>query len=107
MTEELLQELIESQRETNRWLRVLALPVLTEALRNSLRNARERRVYQESDGRTSREVGESADVSHVTVIGYWGRWARVGIVEEVPDAEGRYRRLVDLGDVGIEVEESS
>lgn len=107
MTEELLQELIESQRETNRWLRVLALPALTEALSNSLRNERERRVYQESDGRTSREVGNSVGTSHVTVIGYWGRWATAGIVEQVPGAEGRYRRLVNLSDVGIEVEETS
>ena len=107
MSEELLQELIAEQRDTNRWLRVLALPVLTEALRNSLRNAGERRVYQESDGRTSREVGRSAGVGHVTVIRYWGRWARVGIVEEVPDAQGRYKRLVDLDDVGIELDEGS
>jgi hypothetical protein len=107
MTEELLQDLIQCQRETNRWLRVLALPVLGEALRSALRTVRERRIYQESDGRTSRDVGAASDVTHPTVLAYWARWVRAGLVDEVPGAEGRYRRLVDLSDVGISMEEDS
>ncbi len=102
MTEELLQELIQRQRETNRWLKVMALPVLAQALNDALRTPEERRVYRASDGGTSREVGKNSGVSHPTVLRHWNRWAAGGLVEQV--APGRYARLVDLADVGIEVE---
>jgi hypothetical protein len=104
MGEELIREIIAAQRETNRWLRVLAWPVLAEVLRKTLRTPEEMRVYRESDGRTSRDVGAASGVSHTTVHNYWRRWAPAGIVEPA-GVEGRYRHLVDLADVGIEVEE--
>jgi len=104
MGDELMREMIAGQEETNRWLRVLAWPVLAEALRNALGTPEEMRVYQESDGRTSRDVGAASGVSHTTVHNYWRRWARAGLVERA-GVEGRYRHLVELGDVGIEIEE--
>jgi len=88
--------------ETNRWLKVIALPALAQALENALQTPEEKRVYEASDGRTSREVGQDAGMSHVTVLRHWKRWAGAGLVEQV--AAGRYARLVSLGDVGIETE---
>jgi len=100
MTEKLLQALIEGQRETNRWLKAIALPALVGSLRKILVTERERRVYQESTGGTSREVGKAAEVSHQTVLTYWTRWAKAGLVEQI--ATGRYCRLVDLNDVALD-----
>ena len=99
MTDELLTELIDLQREANRWLRVMALPAVSEALSGALTTPEARRVYQASDGRTSREVGADAGVSHPTVLRYWNRWARGALVEQV--ALGRYRRVVSLDEVGL------
>ena len=102
MTEQLLEQLIACQRETNRWLKVMALPALAQALTGALKTPEEKRLYQASDGRTCRDVGKEAGVSHPTVLRHWNRWAAGGLVEQV--APGRYARLVDLDDVGIEVE---
>lgn len=103
MTEELMREIIGGQRETNRWLRMLAWPALSEALKKTLRTAEEMRVYRESDGRVSRDVGAAAGVSHTTVHKYWRRWARAGLVEPT-GVEGRYRHLADPADVGLEIQ---
>jgi hypothetical protein len=100
-----MREVLAGIRESNRWLRVLAQPVLAQALRAALRKPEERRVYQESDGRQVREVSASAGVSYGTVVNYWKRWAKLGLVEET-SVQGRFARIVDLEDVGIEVEGS-
>jgi hypothetical protein len=104
MGEELIREIIAAQRETNRWLRMLAWPALSEALRAALRTSEEMRVYRESDGRGLRDVGAAAGVSHTTVHNYWRRWARAGLVEPT-GVEGRYRHLVDPADVGVQIQE--
>lgn len=99
MTEELLRELIDLQREANRWLRAMALPALAESLSRALTTPEARRVYQASDGRSSREVGGTAGVSHPTVLRYWNRWIPLGLVEQT--APGRQRRIVSLDQVGL------
>ena len=99
-------ELLKAVRESNKWLRILALPALKTGLEAALKKPEERRVYQASDGRTIREVHEAAGVSYGTVVNYWRRWAKTGLVQET-NVSGRYERLVDLADVGVEVEELS
>jgi predicted Zn-dependent protease len=98
-----LDDLIVAVQETNKWLKILARPALKAGLEASLQKPEERRVYQASDGRSIREVNESAGVSYGTVVNYWSRWARAGLVQET-NVKGRYERLVDLGDIGIQVE---
>ncbi len=87
-------KVLEQLHEANRWLRILALPPLLASLGNALTSNEARKVYQSSDGRTSREVGREAGVSHTTVQSYWRRWAKLGLVEQV--AQGRFARLVEL-----------
>ncbi len=95
------EELLEAARETNRWLRILALPALRERLAAELTKPGLRRVYQESDGRQIREVAASAKVALGTVHRYWQAWAAQGLVEPTQVA-GRFRKIVDLRDVGLE-----
>lgn len=94
-------ELLEAARETNRWLRILALPALRDKLAAELTKPGLKRVYQESDGRQIREVATSAKVGSSTVHRNWQAWAAQGLLEptEVP---GRFRKIVDLRDVGLE-----
>ena len=98
-----LDEVLDAIRESNKWLRVLAQPVLSEALRIALKKPEERRVYQASDGRQVREVSQSSGVSFGTVVNYWKRWAKLGLVQET-EVSGRFERLVDLRDLGMDVE---
>ena len=98
-----LKDLLAATREGNKWLKVLALPALKVSLQGALKKPEERRVYQVSDGRTVREVHEAAGVSFGTVVNYWKRWAKAGLVQET-SVDGRYERLIDLTDIGIEVE---
>ena len=63
-------------------------------------------IYHYSDGRSSREIAQKVSVSHVTVLRYWRKWAKVGIVEPIRVGGGtRYRKMFELEDFGIEVPE--
>lgn len=95
------EELLRAVRDTNRWLRILAIPTLREKLIAALTKPELKLVYQMSDGRQSREVGASAKVAHRTVQRYWQEWAAQGLMEptEIP---GRFRKIIDLREVGLE-----
>lgn len=96
-----MDELLAEVRQTNRWLRTLALPVLRATLEAELDREELRRIYQASDGRAIREVAKSAGVGLATVQKYWQLWAGKSIVE-LTATEGRFARLVDLREVGLE-----
>lgn len=102
-TEGLLSQLVAEAKETNRWLRVMVLPTLRDSLAAALKKADERKIYQASDGRGIREVADASGAGYGTVHGAWQRWAKIGLVEQTT-IKGRYQRLVDLNDIGIEVE---
>jgi transposase len=61
-----------------------------------------RAVYQESDGRQIREVATAAHVGFGTVQKYWQDWSGKGLMEAT-DTAGRYRRVVSLDEIGLEV----
>jgi hypothetical protein len=103
MTDDTMRQVLDEIREANRWLRVLAAPLLRERLEEQLRTATERKIYQASVGGGGREVGRAAGVSQPTVSAAWRRWASAGIVAPT-DTPGRYQRLVDLESLGIEVD---
>jgi len=96
------QELLEAVRESNKWLRFLAMESLREALESELSTTELRRIYQASDGRQIREVASSAGVGFGTVQKYWQLWARKGLMDPT-DVSGRYRSLIDLKSIGLEV----
>ena len=94
-------ELLRSVKETNRWLRIMALPVLREKLTAELTKPELRRLYQQTDGRQIREVASSAKVGFGTVQRHWQSWAAQGLVEPT-EVAGRFRKIIDLKEIGLE-----
>ena len=96
-----LEGLLEAIKESNRWLRVLAAPVLRESLEAQFPGRNDRKIYRLSTGGSSREVARAANVDAKTVRIAWKRWSEAGVV--VPtDTEGRFQKIVDLKSIGIE-----
>ena len=95
------EDLLRAVGETNRWLRIMALPILREKLTEELDKPELRRIYQESDGRPIRDVGKAAGVSHTTVQRHWQVWAAQALMEPTA-VGGRYRKIIDLREVGLE-----
>lgn len=96
-------DLLDAVREGNKWLRLIALPSLRAMLANELDTDQKRRVYQESDGRQIRDVAKSAGAGFGSVHRYWQDWAAKSLLERT-ELAGRYRRLIDLAEVGMEVD---
>ena len=94
-------DMLAEARKTNSWLRILALPTLRERLAAELSNPRLKRVYQASDGRQTRQVAAAAKVGIGTVHRMWQEWAAQGLLEPT-DVAGRFRRIIDLKEVGLE-----
>jgi hypothetical protein len=95
------EEMLRTARQTNRWLRILALPALREALSTELSKPEFKRLYEASDGRSIREVAASAKVGVGTVHRYWQTWAAQGLLEPT-ESPGRFRRVVSLAEIGLE-----
>lgn len=92
-------ELLAELQEQTRWLRFLGLQQLRPLLITLLRDERERRAFDLSDGdRTTRQVAAQVGVSAATVSRWWNRWAALGLV--TTDDRGRARHLVALEDIG-------
>lgn len=96
------EDLLAEIRQSNRWLRILALPTLRERLVAELTKPELRKIYDESDGRPIRKVAASAKAGFGTVQGHWQEWAAKGLMEPT-DTAGRFRKVIDLKDVGLEV----
>lgn len=94
-------DMLTEVRETNRWLRILALPTLRDKLAAELTKPVLRRIYQASDGRQIRAVAKTAKVGSGTVHRYWQDWAAQGLLEPT-EVSGRFRRIIDLKEVGLE-----
>ena len=105
MNESVGNEILKEIRETNKWLRVIATPELRQRLSNEISTPEEYRVYQASQGGSTREVAAQAKVGVATVHAMWARWSAAGILEETTTS-GRYVRLVDLKTLGIEAPET-
>jgi hypothetical protein len=95
------EEMLQATKQTNRWLRILALPALRERLSTELSKPEFRRIYEASDGRPIREVAASAKVSVGSVHRYWQVWAAQGLLEPT-ESPGRFRKIVNLGEIGLE-----
>jgi CRP-like cAMP-binding protein len=98
-----LEPVLEELREANRWLRLLATPLLRDRLTEVLVSDNDRKIYQASTGGSQTEVATASGVSQPTVSAAWKKWAAVGIVQRTK-TEGRFTRLVDLESFGISVD---
>ncbi len=104
MAEEKADRIIELLEEILKWVRLEGAQRAKDTLPGLLKTDAEKLVYENSDGRTSREIAQVVRTSHVTVTNYWKKWARYGIVREASARGGtRYIKVFSLPDFGIEV----
>ena len=94
----LLEELV-------KWAKVTGIPKVRELLLSILESPEEMIAYQASNGeRTSREVGDQAQVNQSTISKWWKKWLIAGIAEPISVRRGeRAKRSFSLDDFGIEV----
>jgi hypothetical protein len=93
-------------QEILRWTRVTAIALVGERIGQALASDNEKLVYHLSDGQIgSRDIAAKMgkSVSHQTVVNYWKKWARLGIVEPCPNYEGRWQRVIGLEELGIDL----
>jgi len=90
------------------WTRFSALPSFKALLMGTLRGNIDKLVYELSDGeRSTREIAQMVSrgrrrITHATVANMWRKWALMSLV--IPARRrGRYRRVVSLEAIGIEV----
>ena len=104
MSEEKYDRIISLLEELLKWTKLLGIEKAQNALTSLLKSDAEKLAYEQSDGKTSREVSTIVGVSHATIANYWKKWARYGIVTEVSAKGGtRYKRIFSLQDFGINV----
>jgi predicted transcriptional regulator len=104
LSDEKFDKMIQLLEEILKWTRLEGVQRAKITLAELLKTDVEKLVYEYSDGRTSREIAEIVGISHATVVNYWKKWARSGIVKEVGARGGtRYRRIFSLPNFGIEV----
>ncbi len=90
-SEELLTELLV-------WTRFMARPALAESLTVVLKDPKHRLAYELTDGnRTQVEIGKVSGLDQTTVSDLWGKWRRLGLLNETTKRPARLISLVDLG----------
>jgi Fic family protein len=104
MSREERNHVTELLKEVLKWTKFQGMMKVKEVLLETLKKDEEKIVYQNSDGRDSRDIAKIAGISHQTVVNYWKRWANVGIVEPIKVRGGiRYKKSFSLLDFGIEI----
>lgn len=90
------------------WVKFSVWTTFVNILKATLRDDVDKLVYELSDGeRSTREIAQLVSrgerrITHVTVANMWQRWAAVPVVMPV-SKKGRFRRVVSLKSIGIEV----
>ena len=97
-------EIIEILEEILRWTKFQGWRNVKEILLDTVNDESKLIYHHYSDGMSSREIAAKVSVSHQTVINYWKKWVRVGIIEPIKTHGGiRYRKIFELEDFGIEI----
>ncbi len=88
-----------------KWTRFASLQQVRNLLTQNLTNDKELLVYELSDGkRTTREIAKLANIGSIsTIVGYWKKWSKLGIVEPSQKRQGRYQHFCSLEEVGIAI----
>lgn len=99
-----IDTLIDINRESQQWLKILAWDSARDVVETSLDDAAEYHLYEELDGGTSiGKVLEEVPVPQRTAYRRLDEWQQVGIVSKV--GRGKYRKIAGLEDLGIELPE--
>ncbi len=109
-TERMLENILEHEHDLSRSVRFLvrcqALPLIEEYMTKLI----EKRVYELSDGiRSVMDIEKAIKkaVTHRTILNWWWKWRRLGLVEQSPVYKGRMRHLISLAELGINTKEES
>jgi len=92
------------------WTKFSALPTFIALLKDALRDDVDKLVYELSDGeRSTREIAHLISrggraITHTTVANMWQKWFLMNLVMPAR-RRGRYKRVVSLESIGIEVPE--
>ena len=103
-----VQSLSEKLDELIFWTKFSALPTFRAILMDTLREDVDKLVYELSDGeRSTREIAhtvsiEGRRITHATVANMWKKWSLLNLVMPTK-RRGRYRRVVSLESLGIEI----
>jgi len=103
-----VQSLSEKLEELIFWTRFSALPTFRALLMDTMREDVDKLVYELSDGeRSTRDIAHMISeggrrITHATVANMWQRWSLLSLVMPA-ERRGRYRRVVSLESLGIEV----
>jgi hypothetical protein len=96
--------LLAELRAQTPWLRLLGLQALRPMLADTLRTAKQRQVYEPSDGeRTTRDIAKAAGVGAGSVSRWWTAWAQLGLMTESPEYPGRWRHLASQTELGMDL----
>lgn len=88
-----------------KWTRFAGMQQLRTILTQNLTTDVESLIYELSDGEhTTREIARLAGVgSNATVVNYWRKWNKIGIVELSQQRQGRFQKICSLEEVGLTV----
>lgn len=101
-------KILEKLDELIFWTKFSVLPSFKAVIENVLRNETEKIVYELSDGnRSTREISRiisrtGQSITHVTITNLWQKWYLMNLVIPVK-RKGRFKRVLSLESVGIEV----
>lgn len=97
-----LDALIEVNKQSQRWLKILAWDSAREIVETSLNEAAEYHLYEELDGETPiGDVVDSVPIPRRSVYNRLDEWQQLGIVSK--EGRGKYQNLAPLGDLGMEL----
>jgi hypothetical protein len=111
LLDSLSQQLINQEKiigllqELGKWVKVTSYPQVGKILNEQVQSEAQKIVYANSDGiRTTKEFFELSGMYSPDVSENWKKWARAGIVNQVPVKGGtRGQSLFSLEEFGIEV----
>jgi hypothetical protein len=85
------REILIVQKEIALRLRISQEGKLEKIINNLFTSPEARKVYELSDGKSSREIAKIVgEITHVTVVNYWKEWARLGWVKPSDTYKGRW-----------------
>jgi len=103
----LLTAILDRIERTERLVRFVAHRQARDLVEENLRKSIERRVYELSDGiRSSRDIENlvAKEVTQRTVVSWWQKWRKLGLVEQSRIYSGRMQQLMPLDELGLPIE---
>ena len=91
--------------EVLRWIKLNVILTHKTGILETLTSPKEQLLFQESNGKTSRELAAQFQMDKRTVMKFWKKWVMKGIAQPIPVKGGgiRAQRSFSLEDFGIEI----